>query len=119
MRKFKMFFVAAVIFLLTMPLVSYAETGQEMQPESIQQNTPLIYMTSRACDRTDTPYQLIASNPCGSQLNCGFNTGCAPGKYACCPKDYPYLNMCNCSCYARKNTDTTKSDGCNVWHNCK
>ncbi|MCE5194840.1 MAG: hypothetical protein LLF28_05195 [Nitrospiraceae bacterium] len=64
-------------------------------------------------------YPLLASGACGGNLNCGFNTGCAPGKYYCCPSNAPNLNMCNCSCYARKNYDTSKQGGCNVWHNCR
>lgn len=93
--------------------------GQEIKPGFTEHYAPLVDITNPECNDNSAPYLLIASNPCGSKLNCGFNTGCAPGKYACCPKDYPYLNMCDCSCSAKKNTDTTKPGGCNVWHECK
>jgi hypothetical protein len=80
--------------------------------------------SSESCVTTDTqpspervagdePLLIAASNPCGSNLSCGFNTGCAPGKTACCPRSAPNLNMCNCGCYAKTNYNTSKG-GCNV-----
>lgn len=64
------------------------------------------------------PPLVLAGGACGSNLSCGFNTGCAPGKNACCPRSAPNLNMCNCSCYAKTNYNTAKG-GCNVWHSCR
>ncbi len=66
----------------------------------------------------EVPPLLLAGGACGSNLSCGFNTGCAPGRNACCPRSAPNLNMCNCSCYATKNYNTAKG-GCNVWHSCR
>ena len=66
----------------------------------------------------DQQMPLLAAAACGGNLACGYNTGCAPGRTACCPRSAPNLNMCNCRCYARRNYNTSKG-GCNVWHSCR
>lgn len=105
-----------VVFVsLCMVALSGVSIGEDLSTEP---TAPFICSQAEAEASSRGTYLLVA-NPCGSNLNCGFNTGCAPGKYYCCPRTAPNLNLCNCSCYAKKNYDTTKAGGCNVWHNYK
>lgn len=113
MKKNFGYFLVVLLVLLSFGMAF----GERVQPKEIACG---IFADPGLTDSTSSEaYPLVASGACGGNLNCGFNTGCAPGKYYCCPSNAPYLNMCNCSCYARKNYNTSQQGGCNVWHSCR
>lgn len=114
---------ASIKYMLFALLLVLLNSGLALAQDEIITAIPAVNgacanLEVKALNADDDTSILIAAGPCGGNLNCGFNTGCAPGQYYCCPRNAPYLNMCNCSCYARKNYNTSKG-GCNVWHNCK
>ena len=64
---------------------------------------------------TALPSRAMAWGECPGKLNCG-NSSCGGGGVWCCPKGYPILNLCNCSCY--QNVQAVMQAGCSSTGSC-
>ncbi|BAB54555.1 mlr9161 (plasmid) [Mesorhizobium japonicum MAFF 303099] len=65
---------------------------------------------------TALPGLAAAMGECPGKMNCGFSSCAQSGQVWCCPRGYPILNLCNCSCY--QTVQGVTQAGCNQTGSC-